>query len=63
MESYDLISFHFSGDSIIDNDEVFTISPLQIHCINRRLLLPLPTCGKYAFPDMELYWAVLPLLR
>eukprot|EP00795_Rhopilema_esculentum_P002340 gene2340-17977_t len=32
------------GDGIIDNDEVFTISPLQIHCINRRLLLPLPTC-------------------
>eukprot|EP00794_Sanderia_malayensis_P006213 gene6213-6929_t len=32
------------GDSILNSNEVFTISPLQIHCINRRLLLPLPTC-------------------
>ena len=43
-------SILFAGDSILDNDEVFTITPLQIHCINRRLLLPLPTCGMFKSP-------------
>ncbi|XP_066925723.1 nischarin-like isoform X2 [Clytia hemisphaerica] len=32
------------GDDLLSKGLVFKISPLQIHCINRRLHLPLPTC-------------------
>ena len=43
-----LFVFHFSkGDDLLANGLIFKISPLQIHCINRRLQLPLPTCGMF----------------
>lgn len=32
------------GDELLAKKLTFKITPLQIHCINRRLLLPLPTC-------------------
>ena len=46
-----------TGDSILANEEVLVVSPLQLYCISKRLKLPIPTCGgeDYGYDVGNLY--------
>ena len=43
----DCIMYARVGEMVLSNEKAIQMSPLQLHCINKRMTLPLASSGMY----------------